>query len=208
MVRRNNARPSREDSAIGRGNVVQGWLLIDRVVAPVPATRTYSNKDIIVYWYPELCIHVRHCANILPEVFRPDRRPWVDVDGAAPLQIIATIDRCPSGALRYSLPGGSAVHPAAADGPGRQREDEGAEGQGAGREGEVCSGSAAPVKIAVAKNGPLLTEGPVKLVGPGGEVIAEANRLALCRCGHSANPPFCDGSHARHQWRPDQENGL
>lgn len=168
----------------------------------MPATRTYSNKDIVVHWYPELCIHVRHCANILPGVFRPDSRPWVDVDGASALEIIATIDRCPSGALRYSLPEGSSVHPAAADGPGRQCEGGDEDSRG---EDEACSESPAPVKITVVPNGPLLTEGPVRLIGPGGETLAEASRLSLCRCGMSGNRPFCDGSHSRHQWTPDKD---
>ncbi len=169
----------------------------------MPATRTYSNKDIVVYWYPELCIHVRHCANILPRVFRPTERPWVDVDAASPLEIIATIDRCPSGALRYSLPEGSTVYPAAADGPGRQREGEGPGTQE--RDGGPCAEGPSPVLITALRNGPLLTQGPVKLVGPGGETLAEANRLSLCRCGLSANRPFCDGTHARHNWKPDGE---
>ncbi len=52
--------------------------------------------------------------------------------------------------------------------------------------------------IKVLANGPLLVEGEIKLVDPkGGEfqVSADKPAIALCRCGHSANRPFCDGAH-------------
>ena len=45
-------------------------------------------------------------------------------------------------------------------------------------------------------NGPLLLRGNVKITGPDGEIVREDTRLALCRCGSSANKPFCDGTHA------------
>jgi CDGSH-type Zn-finger protein len=51
------------------------------------------------------------------------------------------------------------------------------------------------VKVQV--NGPLYLRGKVRIVGPGGHVIREDTRVALCRCGHSKNKPFCDGSHFR-----------
>lgn len=169
-------------------------------VSVKPATRTYTNDDVIVYWYPELCIHVRHCANILPGAFRPDKRPWVNLEGALPLEVILTIDRCPSGALRYSLPEGSSVHPDAANGPGRQYED--AEEQTtADAKPSSEAGPAGPVKMRVMPDGPLLTEGPVEVLGPDGKPLARAGRLSLCRCGLSANKPFCDGAHKREGWR-------
>lgn len=54
------------------------------------------------------------------------------------------------------------------------------------------------VKVNIRDNGPLLVEGSFKLVdAAGGEVPLPANKpaIALCRCGHSANKPFCDGAH-------------
>ena len=55
----------------------------------------------------------------------------------------------------------------------------------------------ADVTITVKNNGPLRVEGPVKLVdGQGGEYdLTGKPGISLCRCGHSANKPFCDGSH-------------
>jgi len=46
----------------------------------------------------------------------------------------------------------------------------------------------------LAPDGPLCLTGRIQ-VEVGGEIIADADDVALCRCGHSANKPFCDGSH-------------
>ncbi len=52
-------------------------------------------------------------------------------------------------------------------------------------------------------NGPLLLHGEVEIRDAGGETSYRGNKTALCRCGRSANKPFCDGSHARTGWRED-----
>ncbi|HCC70614.1 MAG TPA: hypothetical protein DEQ09_05615 [Bacteroidales bacterium] len=44
--------------------------------------RKYKNKEITVYWKPSSCIHASACTNELPEVFNPDKRPWVNIDGS------------------------------------------------------------------------------------------------------------------------------
>lgn len=44
--------------------------------------------------------------------------------------------------------------------------------------------------------GPLCLTGRIK-VEVGGEVVADTDDVALCRCGHSGDKPFCDGSHRR-----------
>lgn len=54
----------------------------------------------------------------------------------------------------------------------------------------------ADVTIQVLANGPLLVQGAVKVVDAAGAEIPVAKQpAALCRCGHSKNKPFCDGSH-------------
>ncbi len=54
------------------------------------------------------------------------------------------------------------------------------------------------VKIRVRDNGPYVVEGLITLVDAQGNAFAlDASKpgIALCRCGHSAHKPFCDGSH-------------
>jgi len=50
-----------------------------------------------------------------------------------------------------------------------------------------------PLKIQPARNGPLLVQGPLELIGS--EARARGSQAALCRCGGSGNKPFCDGTH-------------
>ena len=50
-------------------------------------------------------------------------------------------------------------------------------------------------QITVTATGPFLVKGPVELINDKGEVIEKKESFALCRCGHSKNKPFCDGSH-------------
>ena len=57
---------------------------------------------------------------------------------------------------------------------------------------------ASNVIIRLRDNGPLLIEGDVTILdAEGNEFPRDATRpnVALCRCGQSANRPFCDGSH-------------
>ncbi len=55
-----------------------------------------------------------------------------------------------------------------------------------------------PTTIRLRPNGPLLVEGEVIIVDHAGKAFplpANKPAIALCRCGQSANKPFCDGSH-------------
>lgn len=53
------------------------------------------------------------------------------------------------------------------------------------------------VKVLVKDNGPLLITGPVTVTDAAGNVfdLKGKETFALCRCGASANRPFCDGAH-------------
>jgi CDGSH-type Zn-finger protein len=55
----------------------------------------------------------------------------------------------------------------------------------------------AATKITVNHNGSIRVEGDFEIVDPEGKLFGLAGRttIGLCRCGHSANKPFCDGSH-------------
>jgi uncharacterized Fe-S cluster protein YjdI len=61
--------------------------------------KRYSNGEVTVVWQPHLCIHSGNCARGLPQVFNPRRRPWVDVTAATTADIVAQVEKCPSGAL-------------------------------------------------------------------------------------------------------------
>src|SRR5204863_1038992 len=46
-------------------------------------------------------------------------------------------------------------------------------------------------------DGPLLVSGGVRILDAEGAVLYEGEKAALCRCGGSANKPFCDGTHKK-----------
>lgn len=56
------------------------------------------------------------------------------------------------------------------------------------------------VTISIRDHGPLLVRGEVVILDAEGnrfEVAQKNDVVALCRCGHSATKPFCDGTHRR-----------
>ena len=61
--------------------------------------RVYTKGSLQVRWQSELCTHCEACWRGLPSVFDPDKRPWVNLMGAATSDIIDQVVQCPSGAL-------------------------------------------------------------------------------------------------------------
>lgn len=51
--------------------------------------------------------------------------------------------------------------------------------------------------IIVRDDGSLRVSGPVQLLDAEGNAFETKQSFSLCRCGHSENKPFCDGSHRR-----------
>jgi CDGSH-type Zn-finger protein/uncharacterized Fe-S cluster protein YjdI len=53
------------------------------------------------------------------------------------------------------------------------------------------------LKVAPQPDGPLKIEGSLEVVTGTGHTIRRTTEAYLCRCGASANKPYCDGSHKR-----------
>lgn len=59
----------------------------------------YSNDDITVLWKPDVCKHSGRCVTQLPGVFNLQKHPWINMQGASSEEIIAQVNKCPTGAL-------------------------------------------------------------------------------------------------------------
>ena len=51
------------------------------------------------------------------------------------------------------------------------------------------------VTMRVKPNGSIRVTGTVEFVDADGNVLESKTDFSLCRCGHSKEKPFCDGSH-------------
>jgi uncharacterized Fe-S cluster protein YjdI/CDGSH-type Zn-finger protein len=128
--------------------------------------RKYTSDSIVVYYQPRLCIHAAECVRGLPGVFDTGKKPWIQPEHSSAEAIALVVARCPTGALQV------------------ERLDGGAE--------EAVPES---VSVTFTANGPAYLRGPITLRDNQGNVLYQGTRVALCRCGASANKPFCDNSH-------------
>ena len=133
--------------------------------------KEYTNGEVTVVWKPGLCIHSAVCVKGLPGVFKPDEKPWVQVEGGSTQEIVDQVKKCPSGALSFFM------------------NDDDAQATTAGHEKETLA--------EIMKNGPLLVHGKLHLSHPDGRTEELDQTTAFCRCGHSGNKPFCDGTHRK-----------
>lgn len=53
------------------------------------------------------------------------------------------------------------------------------------------------VTVTATPNGPFIIEGDFKFVDREGNTRMQNGKTAFCRCGHSHNQPFCDGTHLK-----------
>jgi uncharacterized Fe-S cluster protein YjdI/CDGSH-type Zn-finger protein len=143
---------------------------------------------IVIHWDSETCVHSGVCLRGLPSVFRSRRRPWVDPDGADTDAIEKAVAACPSGALASTRFAAGETPPVRSF----------AEAEHAA--GDPEAPGAAPTSIKVLAKGPYLLKGQVEVVDADGNVVRRVEKVALCRCGHSSNKPFCDGTHHKVGW--------
>lgn len=56
------------------------------------------------------------------------------------------------------------------------------------------------VKVTAIPNGPLMVEGTITVIKTDGTTEVKEQKTFLCRCGHSANKPYCDGMHKKNNF--------
>jgi len=72
-----------------------------------------------------------------------------------------------------------------------------ASGERAPKASEALASRDGPLQVAPQKDGPLQVTGNLEIVTGTGHTVDRTTQTWLCRCGHSANKPFCDGSHRK-----------
>ncbi len=136
----------------------------------------YKGKKITIHDNRGICAHAGRCTDGLSSVFRLNEEPWIHPDAAAVDEIMATIQKCPSGALSYSVD----------DVEHRDRDDGG------------------DSSIFVAPNGPYVVSSEPDLVDTERAEGASKEHFTMCRCGGSKNKPFCDGTHWHIKFKDDK----
>jgi CDGSH-type Zn-finger protein len=120
-----------------------------------------------------LCTHAGFCANRVTNV---KRMIPATADTGVRSQVMAMIERCPSGSLTYALEAGQPdIEP---DLP---------------QQVAVVTESTSKGPIA----GPLWVTGGIPIERADGLPLETRNRVMLCGCGRSRSKPLCDGTHRR-----------
>ncbi|MEO0575422.1 MAG: CDGSH iron-sulfur domain-containing protein [Pseudomonadota bacterium] len=141
---------------------------------PIEYTAQLDGDSVTVSYTPVLCSHAGECQRLAPKVFDPRRKPWVDPSLGDQDDIFTVVAACPSGALQVSVNGAAPDH---------------------------FPTDAETLKIE--RNGPyrvsnMTVEAAFETEG------ATESKYVLCRCGHSKNKPFCDGTHYDKGWKDDE----
>lgn len=126
-------------------------------------SKRYDGPGITVRDDRGICVHAGFCGTAATNVWK-----MVGAAGDTDVrsQMIAMIERCPSGALTYSF-------------------DEAVEGN----EPDLAT------RVAVIPDGPLFVTGAIPVAMSDGQTLETRHRVTLCRCGESKNKPLCDGTH-------------
>jgi CDGSH-type Zn-finger protein len=126
-------------------------------------TSTYEGQSIVVKDDRSLCMHAGFCGNRATNIWKMVADT---ADTQVRAQVMAMVERCPSGALSFGLdPVGEAVEPSL------------------------------PKEIAVTPDGALWVSGGISIERSDGKPFDIRNRVTLCRCGQSSKKPLCDGTH-------------
>lgn len=108
---------------------------------------------------------------MLPDVYDPEGKPWIKIENASTEELKNQINKCPSGALSY---------------------------KSSNKESDMSESN---VKVNVLENGPLIVKGNLDVTNSNGETESKTKQTAFCRCGNSANKPYCDGMHVKTEFK-------
>jgi len=145
--------------------------------------RSYTNGEITVHWKPRECVHAGTCFREMRKVFDPSRRPWIDLTQGETDAIIDIVERCPTDALTYD----------------RNTKTENVEQQISTK-----TSGGEKVNFSIMRNGPILAEGSFIVIKEDGTEQIVKSITSFCRCGMSRNQPFCDGTHNKQGFFPDE----
>jgi CDGSH-type Zn-finger protein len=131
----------------------------------------FKGKGIVVKRDYSVCAESGFCGNRFTNIEK--MVPDTD-DSVVRAQIIAMVERCPSGSYTYAL-----------------------------AEGEADIEPDLPQQVAVTTEitddgpiaGPLWVSGSIPVERADGRPLETRNRITLCRCGQSKIKPLCDGTH-------------
>ena len=132
----------------------------------------FDGKRATVAWHGRLCIHVGECGRAEGDLFVAGRKPWCQPDVSSDDEVEDIVLRCPTGALTVDYEDGSHLESADAENT-----------------------------VHVAYNGPLFVRGELDIDGAPDNAPGLNFRAALCRCGKSANKPYCDNSHEKAEFQ-------
>jgi CDGSH-type Zn-finger protein len=126
----------------------------------------YRGKEITIVYDRFLCMGAGYCGE-LEAVFGTHDAPKYEPDAAPAADIIATIKKCPSGALSYQI--------------------------GDEYKGNYYD----QTRIVVEKDGQLNCEGDITVIDDqdSDKLLPCTDHFTFCRCGGSKKKPLCDGSH-------------
>lgn len=123
----------------------------------------FAGQQIVVKDDHSLCVHSGFCGNRITNIWNMLKEPD---DSLVRGQIMAMVEKCPSGTLSFALEA----------------------------DGQVIEPDL-PKEIALIQDGPLWVSGSIPVERRDGQPLETRNRMTLCRCGASGNKPFCDGTH-------------
>ena len=123
----------------------------------------HQGVELVIKDDRGLCMHAGFCGTRFTNVWKMNEDSQ---DPQVRSELIAMIQRCPSGALSYSLEAGT----------------------------EIIEPDL-PTEVAVVPDGPLWVEGGIPVERRDGQPLEPRNRVTLCRCGGSSKKPLCDGTH-------------